>query len=150
MSHETELKCTDCGHAWNEVLESWPAYGDCPGCKRHLTFFCRREPASIISDDMPKDGRNWDCRCARCGSSVESESCGACGGEGVTGHGELHEQDPLWYDADDYEPCHQCSGEGSWMFCLSNIEWCEANPIKGRENVPRGKIEWFTFEQVKI
>lgn len=101
---------------------------------------------TFIGDNHPQDGRQWDCQCARCGSSMSHESCGACGGDGITGPGELHEQDPLWYDEDDYESCHQCDGEGGWMFCLSTPEWCEANPLTGREQTPRNTVEWFALE----
>ena len=66
----------------------------------------------LFGDNPPNDGREYDCQCARCGSSVEWEQCGACGGEGTTGPGELYEEDPLWYDMDDYEPCHQCNVSG--------------------------------------
>jgi hypothetical protein len=91
----------------------------------------------------PQDGRRWECQCARCGSSVEWNHCGACGGEGITGPGELYEEDPLWYDMDDYAPCAHCNGDASWGICLSSPEWCEANPIPGREDVQRGTVEWF-------
>lgn len=96
-----------------------------------------------FGDNPPNDGREWDCQCARCGSSIEWEQCGACGGEGITAPGELYEQDPLWYDQDDYEPCHQCNGDASWGICLSSPEWCNSHPIPGREAVERGTIEWY-------
>jgi hypothetical protein len=97
----------------------------------------------LVGPDHPHDGRDWECQCARCGSTLEWESCEACGGEGITGPGELYEQDPLWYDEDDYEPCHQCNGEASWPICVSTPEWCEANPMPGREKTPRHTPEWF-------
>lgn len=106
--------------------------------------------AEVIGDKPPNDGREWECQCARCGSSVEWERCGSCGGDGITGPGELYEQDPLWYSPEDYENCHQCDGESSWAFCCSGAEWCEANPIPGREAIKRGEIEWFTFEPAKV
>ena len=33
-----------------------------------------------------------------------------------------------------------------WHRCMSSPEWCEANPLPGRELVKRGEIEWFTTE----
>lgn len=99
--------------------------------------------SAVFGDNPPRDGREWDCPCARCGSSIDWEQCGACGGEGITAPGELYEQDPLWYDEDDYENCHTCGGEGSWGICISISEWCEAHPLPGREAVKRGIIEWF-------
>jgi DnaJ-class molecular chaperone len=83
------------------------------------------------------DGRKEDCQCARCGSSVEYVDCDRCGGDGV-------------YDLDDWEEfrrvmrrCSQCDGDGGWRVCLSPAEWCEANPIAGRERIQRGAFEWF-------
>jgi hypothetical protein len=102
-----------------------------------------------IGPDHPQDGRRWDCQCARCGSDLDWETCGACGGHGITGPGELYEEDPLWYDEDDVEPCHQCGGEGSRPICMSGAEWCEAHPLPGREGIKRGDVEWFTFEEPK-
>lgn len=99
--------------------------------------------SDLFGDNPPNDGREYDYQCARCGSSIQWEQCGACGGEGITGPGELYEQDPLWYDPDDYENCHQCDGEASWGICISSPEWCDANPVPGRESVKRGTIEWY-------
>lgn len=101
---------------------------------------------TFIGNDHPNDGQKWECQCARCGSSLGWEECSACGGEGATSPGELYEQDPLWYDEDDCENCHQCGGQGSFPSCLSGSEWCEANPIVGRENIPSSTPEWFVVE----
>ena len=97
-------------------------------------LFCRR-PLS--------DGQDWECQCARCGSSVTEEVCSWCGGDGETQPGELYEEDPLWYDEDDTEPCHQCGGEGGWARCISAPEWCDTHPMPGRERVESGEVEWF-------
>ena len=32
-------------------------------------------------------------------------------------------------------------------WCLSSPEWCEANPMDGRDSVERGEIEWFLDEE---
>jgi len=88
-------------------------------------------------------GRRWDCQCARCGSSLYWEQCGRCGGEGITAPGELFEEDPLWYDQEAYEACHQCDGEGSWPLCCSGYDWCLFNPLPGRIEIPSGTPEWF-------
>lgn len=102
---------------------------------------------SVVGASHPQDGREWDCQCARCGSSLEWHECSACGGEGITGPGELYEQDPLWYDMDDYETCHQCGGEASFQSCLSSEEWCKTHPLKGRENIESGTPEWFVVNR---
>lgn len=41
-------------------------------------------------------------------------TCWSCGGEGYR---ELYEEDPLWYNIDDVEPCDICRGEGGWLVC---------------------------------
>lgn len=102
---------------------------------------------SIITERPPSDGREWDCQCARCGSSVTFEDCGACGGYGRTEPGELHEMDPLWYHPGDQEACPQCGGDASYALCLSSPDWCQANPIAGRENIERGQVEWFALPE---
>lgn len=91
----------------------------------------------------PRDGREWDCQCARCGSSMFFEDCDNCGGEG-------------WIEDDDWQAdhgngwdCDWCSGEGGYWVCLSSVEYCEANPLSGRDTIKRGKVEWFTFEVSK-
>lgn len=107
------------------------------------------ESDTFIGNDYPRDGRDWECQCARCGSSLYWDLCEVCMGDGITDHGQLYEEDPLWYDQDDYEPCHQCGGEASWPICLSSPEWCNANPLKGREAIKRNTPEWFVVEYRK-
>lgn len=91
------------------------------------------------TDEMYASGLEIDCQCARCGSSVDSEECDACNCE----DGCIWDDDDE--DAQDWEPCPICDGAGVWHRCMSSPEWCQANPIPGREDVPRGKIEWFTI-----
>ena len=71
----------------------------------------------LVGPDPPHDGRDWECQCARCGSTLEWELCSACDGEGITGPGELYEQDPLWYDPGDMKPCGECGGQGGHYWC---------------------------------
>lgn len=37
-------------------------------------------------------------------------------------------------------------GEDAYCVCLSSVDWCEANPLPGREAVRRGELEWFEIE----
>lgn len=103
-------------------------------------------PECVVSPRAPNDGRDWDCRCARCGSGLTFEACEYCAGQGCTDPGELYEQDPLWYDEGDVEACGMCFGAASFPQCLSSPEWCGANPLPGQEDMGRGQVEWFTFE----
>ena len=102
---------------------------------------------TIIADNPPSDGQQWDCQCARCGSSCYYVDCEHCGFEDFPGYVNRYEEDPLWYDEDDLWPCDVCQGQGAWAVCLSDCQWCELNPLEGREDVERGKIEWFVIKR---
>ena len=71
--------------------------------------------------------RDW---CARCGSSTGWIDCWACAS------GFAYDE-----DEDTGEPilvaCEWCAGNGGANVCLSSAEWCEANPLPGREEVER-------------
>jgi hypothetical protein len=86
-------------------------------------------------------------QCARCGSSVERVQCEHCGGDGTTAPGELYEQDPLWYDEDDTDPCSVCGGASGWTVCVSDAAWCEAHPLPGHEGIKRGEIDEYGIER---
>lgn len=97
---------------------------------------------SVIQPLPPRDGRDWDCQCARCGSSCDSEGCDECCNDGIV----------LADDYDDecddyYVECPECLGNPVAYRCLSSPEWCQANPVEGRESVARGQIEWFVVRE---
>ena len=97
----------------------------------------------VVASQPPRDGREWESQCARCGSSTVPEECNNCGGEGFI-------VDDDWQaDEGDTFTCDWCRGEGGWQHCCSTPEWCEANPVAGREETKRGAIEWFTFDESK-
>ncbi len=52
--------------------------------------------------------------CTKCGDPLEWVDCPDCGGDGVR---EVYEEDPLWYDPGDTEPCNPCLGQGGWWEC---------------------------------
>jgi hypothetical protein len=97
----------------------------------------------VISSLPPRDGREWDCQCARCGSSCVWYDCDNCGGEGYV------ESDDWQDDEDEMYQCEWCRTTGGHWACCSSPDWCEAHPNDGREMVQRGKIEWFTFDAPK-
>ena len=100
-------------------------------------------PTPLIAERPPNDGREWDCRCARCGASTEFIRCEQCD----DGYVSRYEEDPLWYDEDDLWPCDWCRGAGGWQHCGNSADWCDAHPLPGRGSTERGAIEWFVIEQ---
>jgi hypothetical protein len=60
-------------------------------------------------------------QCQRCGSSIEFFDCD-------------HQLGPQ-------RGCDLCDGKGGWWVCLSGPEWCDANPLPGRENVKGSTLE---------
>lgn len=76
--------------------------------------------------DQTPDGVD---ECGRCGSSVLWEDCATCAATGdltLAGYGR--------------PSCDVCQGTGRMATCLSSIEWCEAHPLPGREDVPRHAV----------
>lgn len=72
-----------------------------------------------MSDDyglLDKDGDAAAC-CPECDWELEWEDCDMCGGEGEFDWETLQDEDPLWYQPGDTEPCSQCSGAGGWYSC---------------------------------
>jgi hypothetical protein len=49
------------------------------------------------------------------------------------GEGEHESDDPSWPFI---SHCDWCRGEGGTWGCMEDREWCEANPMPGREHVP--------------
>ncbi len=87
----------------------------------------------------PNDGRDWECQCARCGSSMSFQECDNC-----DGNGEIEDDD--WQADDEYYTCGWCGGDGGAWVCLSSPDWCDSHPNEGRADVKRGIVEWFTFD----
>lgn len=96
---------------------------------------------SVISSNPPRDGRTWDCQCARCGSTVDYVRCDQCE-DGYDGH-DCGDDCCCCADPEDNVVCQICRGHGGWYRCMSSMAWCEANPLPGREAHLRGSIEWF-------
>ena len=94
----------------------------------------------------PRDGREYDNQCARCGSSVMPENCDNCGSEGYSSH-DCGEDTCCCADPDDDVVCDWCDGRGHFYVCCSSREWCEAHPREGREQVTSGIPEWFVVRE---
>lgn len=65
--------------------------------------------------------------CPRCGGDVEWQECEEIDCD--DGQVSLYEEDPLWYDEGDTEPCQTCDGQGGWWHCVNTREWCVANAL---------------------
>lgn len=106
---------------------------------------------TVIADHPPSDGREWDCQCARCGSSCDYEHCwncddGYCGSDCIDDL--CHGGECIHGDSGQIV-CDICHGYGGWHQCLSSEVGCVKNPLPGREDVPRGRIEWFTINPTR-
>jgi hypothetical protein len=99
----------------------------------------------LIADQPPRDGREWDNRCARCGSDVDFTECYNC--EDGYSHHDCGEDCCCCLHPEPNVRCDICHGVGGWWECLSSRQWCEANPLPGREDVKRGQVEWFLIEK---
>jgi len=95
----------------------------------------------VVAPLPPRDGREWDVQCARCGSSCVYEDCDYCGGEGY------NESDD-WQDDDRLIRCDVCRTRGGHWTCCSTAEYCEGHPNPGRESTTRGTLELFTFDSI--
>jgi hypothetical protein len=103
------------------------------------------EQKTVIAPHPPADGRDWDCQCARCGSSCYYRDCWNC--EDGYSHHNCGDDCCCCAFPEPNVVCDICDGDGGWNCCLSSAEWCQANPLPGRENVERGKIEWFVCSE---
>lgn len=73
-----------------------------------------------------------DCQCARCGSTALFADCTNCGGDGEV----IDDRDwNLGGLLEEYRRCPDCRGDGGGWYCCSDREWCNANPMAGREQV---------------
>lgn len=95
----------------------------------------------IIQDYPPADGKQYDCQCARCGSSCEHIDCFDCE-DGFSDH-DCGEDTCPCAEPELNVVCDTCRGYGGWWNCISTPEFCNGTPIPGRESVKRGKVEWF-------
>lgn len=97
----------------------------------------------IIARFPPNDGREWECQCARCGSSMSFIECPECGGEGLCGH-DCGEDCCCCLEPEDNIECPACSGVGSFPLCLSaSSGHCAEFPNPGREVTPESTVEWY-------
>ena len=58
-----------------------------------------------------------DYSCPKCHENLMTRDCEYCGGYGTID--DLHEQDPLWYEEDDWEYCSNCRGVGAFFWCAN-------------------------------
>lgn len=103
-----------------------------------MKVIAEHPPSVAIGTD-----ESWDVCCARCGGSTEWDNCDRCD----DGYIDEHDDDPINFSPGEFVTCHVCHGHGGWNYCGNSPEWCEANPLPGRENVTRGRLEWFTVKE---
>ena len=96
-------------------------------------------------DEMYRADLDIECQCARCGSSIDHQHCEYCE-DGYDGH-DCGDDCCACLHPEENVTCRYCDGTGVWHTCMSSPEWCRANPLHGREDVPRGKIEWYTVKR---
>ena len=102
---------------------------------------------NVIGPNPPNDGNEWDCQCARCGSSMFFEECPNCGGEGLSSH-DCGEDCCVCEFPENNVKCDWCDGLGGHWDCVSGRKWCENNPMEDRENIESGTPEWFIIRQL--
>ena len=95
---------------------------------------------TFFGEHPPRDGKSYDCCCARCGGSCEWQECEEWDCE--DGYREEDYGDDVVSDMQ-VVVCDTCRGYGGWNQCGNDAKWCEANPLPGRESVKRGTLEWF-------
>jgi hypothetical protein len=102
----------------------------------------------IIADhptpEMYATGGEIDVQCARCGSSCDRVDCWNCE-DGFSDH-ECGEDVCCCLEPELNVACDVCDGYGGWHACVCSSEWCQANPLPGREGIERGRLEWYTVE----
>lgn len=53
--------------------------------------------------------------CPKCGTQMYWRRCDNCDDGWIT---DLYDEDPMWYDEDEIEICHECNGHGRHRWCL--------------------------------
>lgn len=71
--------------------------------------------------------------CPDCGWDAVWADCNECGGAGEL---EVYDDDPMWYEPGDTEPCYQCGGDGGWWFCANHN--CKRVTVDAVRNVTGG------------
>lgn len=74
--------------------------------------------------------------CIHCGNPTSWLPCWNCGGEGGWDGEDLMEEDPLWYDIDDYRRCDECRGKGGHDYCLECRKIVKVEPPLERGDSP--------------
>ena len=96
-----------------------------------------------------RDGREWDCQCGRCGSSLDFDECEVCGGEGYDDH-DCGEDSCCCAFPENNVRCEACAGRGAWPRCASGYEWCRAHPRPGCESIEPSTPEWYVVPMGEI
>ena len=98
---------------------------------------------TVIQPFPPRPG-NWECQCARCGSSADWRDCDQCV-DGYDGH-DCGDDCCCLYPEDNVV-CQFCDGHGGDYWCMSSLTWCNEHPLLGRAKYKRGQIEWYEITE---
>lgn len=101
-----------------------------------------------LGGSCPRDVREWDVQCGRCGSSMRFEHCDGCV-DGFQGH-DCGEDSCACAEPADNVTCGICGGAGGFHICLSSEAFCKAHPREGRGLVERSTPEWFVVGEREV
>jgi hypothetical protein len=99
----------------------------------------------VLGSRPPDNGLRYEEQCARCGSSAIWTDCEYCCGEGFTDH-DCGEDCCVCQHPENNVRCDICRGDGGWLMCASDKEWCDAHPLDGRAHIGRGTFEFFRID----
>lgn len=63
--------------------------------------------------DFNDDIEFAEIECPKCGNDMVRRDCNSC----EDGFHDLYDEDPLYYDEEDFEKCSECDGHGCHVWC---------------------------------
>jgi len=103
--------CNGCEHPGHDRLCYWTRLRTPTRCPKGVLYRpagALDTPEAITASQGPEPPT-----CPTCGNWQDWEHCDQC----EDGYVDLYDEDPLFYDEGDVEPCHTCDGHGGWWVC---------------------------------